>query len=93
MAPMPALAPTRATALASTLATFRGWHLLAHCAHCKAMRLLPVTRLIEQVGEAALFADVLPRLRCQRCGEAPPAVKLSEGGGPSAREVWVMGSP
>jgi hypothetical protein len=57
------------------------------------MRMLPVTRLIEQVGEAALIGDVLPRLRCQRCGEVPRAVKLSEGGGPASREVWVLGSP
>jgi hypothetical protein len=40
-----------------------------------------------------LAIDVLPRLRCEKGGEAPAGVLLSDGGGPSARSVWVLGGP
>jgi hypothetical protein len=77
------LAPTRATALASPLSDFYGWNLLPHCARCRVMRQIRV----DQVGSGTLLRDVLPRLRCQRCGDPPRAVKLSDGGGPAGREV------
>jgi hypothetical protein len=86
------LAPTRATALASTLGTYRGWFLFAYCAHCQALRMMPVARLIEQAGPGTLLRHVMPRLRCSRCGAPPRSAKLSDGGGPSARAVWVLGS-
>jgi hypothetical protein len=40
-----ALAPTRATALASALSDYRGWNLYPHCAQCRVLRLFPVKRL------------------------------------------------
>jgi hypothetical protein len=50
-----------------------------------------IDRLAEQVGSGTLLRDIPPRLRCQRCGEPPPAVLLCDGGGPSKCEVWLMG--
>jgi hypothetical protein len=85
------LAPTRATALASALSDYCGWHLFPHCARCRVLRMLPIAELADQVGGGTLIRDVLPRLRCQRCGEPPRAVKLSDGGGPSALKVWLLG--
>jgi hypothetical protein len=90
---MTALAPTRATALASALAAYRGWFLLIHCAGCGRLRLLPVSELADRVGGDTLLRDILPWLRCQRCGDPPRAVKLSDGDGPAAREVWLLGAP
>jgi hypothetical protein len=82
------LAPTRATALASAaLADYRGWLLFIQCTQCGMLQRLPVSELAAEVGGGTLLRGVLPRLRCQRCGEAPGAVKLSDDGGPAAREV------
>lgn len=89
---MPAMPPTRATALASTLSAFRGWNLLIHCAGCRVMRRLSINELAKHVGDGAVLRNVLPRLRCTDCGELPRRVKLSDGPGPGAREVWVVGS-
>jgi hypothetical protein len=85
------LAPTRATALATPLSAYRGWAILPHCANCRVMRQLAVDRLAQQVGSGTLLRDVLPRLRCSRCGEAPQGVLLCDDGGPSRREVWLSG--
>jgi hypothetical protein len=85
------LAPTRATALASPLSAYRGWNLLPYCARCRVMYQIRVDQLAEQEGDGTLLADILPRLRCQRCEEPPQGVKLSDAGGPSGREVWLMG--
>jgi hypothetical protein len=82
----------RATALALPLSVFRGWNLLPHYARCRAMRQIRVDQPAEQKGDGTLLRDVLPRLRCQRCGDSPWAVKLSDGGGPAGREVWVLGA-
>jgi hypothetical protein len=83
----------RATALSSALIDLRGWLLLAHCAQCRAMRRLSVDVLADQVGSDTLLRDLLPKLRCYRCDDPPRAVKLSDGGGVAAREVWVLGEP
>jgi hypothetical protein len=85
--------PTRATALASTVGDYRGWHLLVHCSQCRAMQMLPCSWLASEMRADTLLRDVLPRLRCQKCGDPPQSVKLSPGGGPSEREVWLLGSP
>jgi hypothetical protein len=87
------ISPIRATALASALSDFRGWTLYPHCARCRVLRQLPVNELANQVGGGTLLRDVLPKLRCQKCGDPPKAVKMSDGGGPSAREVWLIGGP
>jgi hypothetical protein len=87
------LAPTRAIALASPLVTYRDWNLLIHCAGCGRLRQLPVSELADRVGDRTLLRDVLPWLRCQQCGSPPRAVKLSDGDGQSAREVWLTGGP
>jgi hypothetical protein len=45
-------------------------------------------------GAGTLLRDVLPRLRCEKCGEAPASVLLTDGGpAVSARRVWVLGGP
>jgi hypothetical protein len=85
--------PSRATALASPLSAFAGWFLLPHCARCRVMRQIKVDALADQLGSGTLLRDVAPELRCNRCGDAPRAVLLSDGQGPSAREVWVVGAP
>jgi hypothetical protein len=54
---------------------------------------VPIDDLVDQEGSGTLIRDVLPRLRCQRCGNRPHAVKLSDEGEPSAREVWVLDGP
>jgi hypothetical protein len=87
------LAPTRATALTATLGTYRGWNLMIHCVGCGRLRQLPVSELADRVSGGTLLRDMLPWLRCQRCGKAPSAMKLSDGDGPSAREVWLTGGP
>src|SRR4051794_4286773 len=69
---------TRATALASPLSTFVGWHLLAHCAQC-GVRHLEVSDLVGQIGGGALVRDVVARLRCRRCNELPQLVELCDG--------------
>jgi hypothetical protein len=84
--------PTRATALASRLSDYRGWNLLPHCARCRVMRQISIARLADQVGKRTLLRDVLPRLRCHTCGNPPRAMKLSDGGGVSNMEVWVLGA-
>jgi hypothetical protein len=85
-----AIAPTRATALASALHDFRGWQLLAHCPRCRVMRQIPVNRLAGQVGDGMLLRDVLPRLRCHRCGEPPRAVKLSSAPPPAVASTSIL---
>lgn len=85
------LPPTRATALASPLSAFPRWLLLPHCGRCKVMRQIKVDVLAAQLGSGTLLRDVVPRLRCQRCGEPPRGVLLSDDQGPSAREVWIVG--
>ena len=87
------LAPTRASALASPLAIYCDWNLLIHCAGCGRLRQLPVSELADRVGRRTLLRDVLPWLRYQEGGSPPRAVKLSDGDGPSGREVWLTGGP
>jgi hypothetical protein len=74
------LALTRATALASRLSDYSSWNLLPHCTCCRVMRQIRVDRLADQVGEGTLLRDVLPRLRCQRCGDPPNAVSCQMAG-------------
>jgi hypothetical protein len=56
------------------------------------MRMLIVDRLAEQVGLETLLDNVVPRLRCSRCGEPPWDVLLSDNKGPGRREILVMGA-
>jgi hypothetical protein len=67
--------------------------------HCRATQFeiaeapAPVSQLADHHRQRRVAAGHLPRLRCQRCGDPPRAVKQSDGGGPAAREVWLTGGP
>jgi hypothetical protein len=84
---MPALAPTHATALASPLHQFAGWHLLVNCPGCRMLRTVQIDALIERQGGAITVGQVVARLRCRTCDTTPDWVQLADGLRGRTREV------
>ena len=46
------------------------------CLRCRELRELRVFRLAGRIGGRHTVGDVVPRLRCSRCGEAPDYVPI-----------------
>jgi hypothetical protein len=85
-ASMSALAPTRATALASPLHRFTGWFLTVNCPGCRVLRTVEVNTLILNKGGGAIsIGEAVAKLRCSRCGSAPDWVRLADGTAGSER--------
>jgi hypothetical protein len=64
----------RTTALGTPLRDLAGWHLIIDCATCRMLRQVDVDRL---PGQDRIVSDMLPRLRCRKCGAEPCGVKLA----------------
>jgi hypothetical protein len=84
---MPALSPTRTTALQAEIRHFAGWHLAMHCTRCREGRDVQVDALVRRVGAEKLLGDVVRRLRCQDCGTALDWIRLADGVPGTARVV------
>lgn len=78
---------SRTAALAARLGELPAYWLNVHCSGCEAIAYLPCRLLAMQRGESLRLADVLPRLRCTQCRNAPASVALTDdatdGGLPS----------
>jgi len=67
--------PDRMLALAGTIGTLRGHWLEVRCCRCVSIPLL----LVARAGHGGrTLGDVVLRLRCSACGQAPRSVELVE---------------